>query len=374
MKTFTTYALTAVLLIGLMASASAQNNIVTTEQANIWNAMRQRMHSDSLKRNMVNELLSGSGMGHTVSGLLRQNDFREGLGISQEQNQKIQEGLRNIDQTISTQGESDPDPDYKLLLDADQELRRSFNEAVRANAAPDVLEEIHMNRLDLQEKMWDVQSKKRVSLFNEILTSDQMKRIQEFHISTMSETNFVFPQMFEALDLSDEQKEQLDEIKKDIKPEFEKHIAKQVEFESKHGERLTERARELVSIRDQEERQRLFDDFHRRLRADMQPEWNAVMESGRELADKLKIEMFDVLTDEQWDRMLDLIDNPPDYVKRWLAKAREANRGAMERDNVSAGGWAPGPNSWQPGDPIPEAYRIERQTRGNFPRPRQPSP
>jgi Ni/Co efflux regulator RcnB len=72
--------------------------------------------------------------------------------------------------------------------------------------------------------------------------------------------------------------------------------------------------------------------------------------------------MFDVLTDEQWDRMLDLIDNPPDYVKKILRKWKEASEKAAE--------WAPGPNSWQPGDPIPEKYRQERQTKGNFPRPK----
>ena len=89
------------------------------------------------------------------------------------------------------------------------------------------------------------------------------------------------------------------------------------------------------------------------------------MESGRALADRLKIEMFDVLNDAQWERMLDLIDNPPEYVKKAIARIRKE----MGTEDSSSGGWQPGPGSWRPGDAIPEAYRQERNTRGNFPRP-----
>jgi len=365
MKTFTFYGLAVILLLGLTTSAFAQSNIVTAEQAEIINSMNRQTYADARIQSMVRSLLNGSEMGLFVSGFLRQEDFREGVGVSQEQNQKIQEGLRNIDQAAFTQGESDPD--YKLLVDADQELRRSFSEAVMSNAALDVLEEIREARLDLQIQMSEMRSEKRANLFNEVLTPDQWKRIQEYYISTMSYTNYVFPQMFEALDLSDEQREQFEDIKKNIEPEFVEHIAKQVEHETRSWEKLNELAMELESIRDWEERQRLFEDIRKKVREEFQPERNALLESGKGLADRLKSEMFDVLTDEQWARMVDLIDNPPDYVKRVIARTREA----LERTDSSTGttgGWQPGPGSWQPGDGIPEGYRIQRETRRQFPR------
>jgi hypothetical protein len=62
----------------------------------------------------------------------------------------------------------------------------------------------------------------------------------------------------------------------------------------------------------------------------------------------------------QWDRFQELIDDPPDYIKAWHKKLKEAAK--------EAGTWQPGPNSWQPGDPIPEGYRQQRQERGRFPR------
>jgi Ni/Co efflux regulator RcnB len=93
---------------------------------------------------------------------------------------------------------------------------------------------------------------------------------------------------------------------------------------------------------------------------------NEARESGKGLADKLKVEMFDVLTDEQWNRMLNLIDNPPEHAKKIIAQMREKSE--QESAYASTEAWQPGPNSWKPGDPIPEGYRQQRQERGRFPR------
>ena len=365
MKTKLVLIAVACLLLGLTTSVSAQNNIVTAEHANIINSMNQQMQKDFQVRSTTYFLLSGNEMGNVVSGLLRRNDFREGIGISQEQNQIIQERLRSID--YATSPDRSNDPDFTPLLEEERELRRSFSEAVRSNAPFDVLEEIQNNRLEIKMTMAEMQSERRANLFTENLTPEQMKRIQEFHISAMSEANFVFPQMFEALGLSDEQKKQLDEIKKRVVPEFEKHVNRQVEYEGKFREKLNEvLVEKLNAVPDQKERQRLLDDTQRRLRAEMQPEWSEIMESGKGLADTLKIRMFDVLTDEQWARMIDLIDNPPDYVRKVVEEMREQHR--IANVNSSSGGWQPGPNSWKPGDPVPEQYRIERNVRSRFPR------
>ena len=87
--------------------------------------------------------------------------------------------------------------------------------------------------------------------------------------------------------------------------------------------------------------------------------------------------MFDVLMDEQWNRLQELIDHPPEYALMFIKELRESF-GLVESEKSEEEGaegglspsvWLPGPGSWRPGDAIPEAYRQERNTRGNFPRP-----
>jgi hypothetical protein len=81
--------------------------------------------------------------------------------------------------------------------------------------------------------------------------------------------------------------------------------------------------------------------------------------------------MSNVLTSAQWARMMNLIDNPPEYVKGMIAEMRrqmgidEPQAGSSRQPG---GGWVPGPGSWRPGDPLPEGNRTERETRSRFPR------
>jgi len=67
------------------------------------------------------------------------------------------------------------------------------------------------------------------------------------------------------------------------------------------------------------------------------------------------MELYDVLTDEQWDKLQNLVDNPPEYIKAWLKVYSSRNQKQEE--------WQPGPDSWKPGDGIPESYRQERNER-----------
>jgi len=121
-----------------------------------------------------------------------------------------------------------------------------------------------------------------------------------------------------------------------------------------------------------EQRQQLVVDVRNRIQAELQPELNAATEFRKRLGNALIIRMFDVLTDEQYARVIDLIDNPPDYVvallKRWREQSGESEESKEVEEGEKSGVWIPGPNSWRPGDPIPGAYRIERETRSRFPR------
>ncbi len=88
-----------------------------------------------------------------------------------------------------------------------------------------------------------------------------------------------------------------------------------------------------------------------------------ISETGKEIAKKLKFKMFDVLTDEQMERMAELIDNPPDYIKKMSGRLK------ANTTNGQDGQWKPDENSWKPGDAIPEEYLEQRKERKkNFPK------
>jgi len=97
------------------------------------------------------------------------------------------------------------------------------------------------------------------------------------------------------------------------------------------------------------------------------PEYKKIQEAlqskTKAFSTQFRTRLYDVLTDEQWVRLQELIDNPPEHAKALLKKLRE-QRGEAEK----TGAWSPGPGSWRPGDGIPEGYRIERNTRRQFPR------
>jgi hypothetical protein len=318
---------------------------------------------------MVSDLLSGRKA--NVDGLvpyLGMSSMREGLDLSQEQIQKIQQEVqRNLYPILEN------DPNFLSLRDE----ARKFDPD-----SPAATEETLKRYADLQVEMDNMVAQKRVNLIYENLTPDQNKKVYEYHISNMDATGYVFPGMFEALDLSGEQKQQLDKIQKEMKPELEKHIDRKFELQDKEYNMIQERRKGMTppQVRDMiQPEDEAWGDVVLKVRAELQPERDRIMESGRKLADELKIKMFDVLTDEQWARMIDLIDNPPDHVKKMVAAIRKVRGDDDNKPDANKPGvWMPGPNTWRPGDPIPEQYRQQRQEqqrtrqRAGFPRTENP--
>jgi Ni/Co efflux regulator RcnB len=327
---------------------------LTFAQTNMDTARRQ-MHENIANRSLLSDLL----MGHkaNVDGLvpyLGMSYMREGLGFSQEQLQKVQQAvLRNMYPVLEN------NPDFISLREEMQKFDPNSSDAT---------EETLKKFADLRVAMDEMIKIKQMSLLYENLTSEQKKKIYEFHISSMSETEFIFPSMFEALDLSDGQKTQFDKIQKGIMPELEKHVGMIRELGSKEWRMIEERSKTSLpnpQVREIQVGDGARSDVIMKIRAELQPERDKLMESGKKLADELKIQMFDVLTDAQWKRMIDLVDNPPEYVKKLLAETRKSK----EKEANKPGEWIPGPNSWKPGDAIPEEYRQQRNERqGRFPR------
>jgi len=357
--------LTVILLAGLTALTSAQDAEALRKARENQRAM---MRSPAMKRVMENSMRQGmlsnweNRTGPASFGLLHADGNAEALGISEEQRQKIMDSMTKV--TIN-----DDDPDLKPILN---EMRRMGTEMPGGPFAENASEETQMKFFDLQMEMNNVIQKRRDKLINETLSPEQFRKIQEYQISTMANNPFVSPDMFEALDLSDEQKRQLADIKRELKPEYEKQADKLVEgqlfFHEKFQEEIGDK---LDNVTDPEERNRISTEASKKV-MEKYPEYAKGMgeftEAGNVLANNLKFKMFDVLTDEQIERMKNLIDNPPEHVKKIFENFRKmAMKGNAPAAANASGEWRPGPDSWKPGDAIPAEYLKEREKRKTFP-------
>ena len=216
------------------------------------------------------------------------------------------------------------------------------------------------------------------------LTPVQMQKVREAEMALMSEMPILNPSMFHALDLTDEQKEQMDAIKQSLEPLFEQIVEELVEAEDamqqmrwdlfeivgirfdENGQPVDEEGRSLAN--DREAKERKGREMERELsgNVEFQTRMRRTNERASDFMRDFKFQMLDILTDEQLVRMQHIIDNPSPHV-RDLRDRLQAARAARDRD---ANEWQPGINSWRPGDPLPAEYleRRQRQSR-NFPRP-----
>ena len=335
--------LAVILLFGLTVSAVAQEDEETRKASNAITLRAAKTELKGSRRSAWNGNYSDF-----VLSFLEIDDAREGIGVSKEQVQKIQDikhgPYERLYETIQN------DPNYKSIQEEMLKLARTGGPYMK-----DASEETQKKYFDLMAKSKGIVEEKKGNLINEILTPEQMKKIKEFQISLMPRFPIVSPNMFEALDLSDAQKKQFDEIKKEMEPEFEKAIDMHTESDSFPIKLSHEIDEKLKDVTDPQERQRLEDDLRKEAQLKGQQLCDEAVEYDKGFVNRLKFKMFDVLTDEQMKRMADLIDNPPDYVKKnfW-------------RNTI--GEWTPGPDSWKPGDGIPEEYIKHREEQRRFPR------
>ena len=367
--------LTTILLLGLTTLVFAQTTPTPTtdtqeaqrkarEMQRVQRAMMRspavlQSQKNATKQTM-NSFWNGESSNLMAMGLLQQEDFREGLGVSKEQHQKIQDVMKNSFTDMQN------DPSVKPMRDELTKLMTENGGPFAENASEETQKKFFELQSQMQLKTQEMMMQKMRNAVTENLTPDQLKKIKEFQISTMSEIPILSPSMFEALDLSDVQKQQLDGIKNEMRPEFEKQTDKMIDMQSKFMVKFQDELEKLESVTDPEERQRLMKNIGETVRKsnpEIQREMDEMMESGKVFANKMKTRMLDVLTDEQIAKMVQLIDNPPHYVKSVIAKIRkEMGQGDNETDE-----WRPGIHSWKPGDAIPAEYLKQREERKAFP-------
>ena len=282
------------------------------------------------------------------------------LGTSEEQYQQYIAHIEN--------GQNSPEA-LKML--AEMDALENTDDFRKGN----VDEETQKKLQDLAEQLGVFISKLATDAMNNVLTPEQKQKIQEIQLANMAEMQIISPSIFEALNLADAQKQQMETIKKKLEPEFEKtidiladgEVALQIKVWDKYrseGIRYSPEMNEPIKKKLMEEN----------------PEYKKIYEEiqskGQAFSTKFKTQMFDVLTDEQWMRLQELIDNPPEHALIFRKRLRE-NAGESEesKEGEKPGTWIPGPGAWQPGSSaIPEQYRQERNSRRPFPRGSNPHP
>ena len=199
----------------------------------------------------------------------------------------------------------------------------------------------------------------------EILTPEQMREVRKLEIQLMAELGVPFPSMFEIFDLTDEQKKEMDEIIGEMKPQYDRLVLEFLTLESEieYAQMRSEiKGKTFASL---EELHKSFGEIRSRY-AMANPDGNKrsreFYERGTKFATLLQDRMMNVLTDEQLDRMQVVLDETPNSIKRFLAGVK-----AMRELQKMLPAYAPGPDSWRPGMPLPVLFKEERRT-GNFPR------
>ena len=331
----------------------------------------QDYYRDQLQKNGDRALnrATWNGSLSTTLGRLNSPEFREAWNVSDEQYLQIRAIKYGENGGLSEVNAYRESLEYHEHLEVQREIARSarYQNADGKTKADMILES--------EEKRFAHIRNLKENAINNLLTAEQKQKIREFELVNMSNWQFTSFHSFEAFDLTDAQKQELEALKKEFEPEFERQLEDFVNREDLDNQmyRMVKAEYERQTGIDLEVFQNLRDFRMTRydaLRAKMLAEntefrrMHERMTAERELfAVQFKTKMFDVLTDEQWDRLQGLLDNPPDYIKAWRNRIKEAEEAAQR-----AGTWVPGPGSWQPGDAIPIQYRQERETRGRFPR------
>jgi hypothetical protein len=197
----------------------------------------------------------------------------------------------------------------------------------------------------------------------ETLTPEQMLHVRKLEMQLMSEMGIPFPSMFDPLNLTDEQKQEMNLIADEMKAEFDRLTLEEALLK---GERLaaTYGLLQGKSFASRDEFQKSRRDVLRQYVPSeaMRKKSKDLQEQGTKMTTLLKNRLMNVLTDEQLDKMQKIMDESPEYVKKILAEFK-ARREAQQKSPD----YIPGPDSWHPGDPLPVQFKEQRRVRG-FPR------
>jgi len=291
------------------------------------------------------------------SDVVKDPDARAALGLSDEQYQQILDRLDNTDMN-----------EYQLTYPGMQEIIKEL-EAIRKPDDPyfqsmeNADAETQKKFLDISERQSKLWTYSRINFRNgivlSVLTAEQKQKLNEAVLASIAAMPVISPNVFEALDLTDAQKQKMAEIKKEHEPEFEQileNIANSnMVIVNKVIDEFEKQGGDLMSGEDFQDK---IPEIMKKLMTN-DPEVKKIHEeivsSSRQFATQFKMKLFDVLTDEQWKRLQQLTDDPSEHIKI-LRKKLQTNMGRSEETEEQDKD-AP----WCSGDAIPEEYRQERR-------------
>jgi len=197
----------------------------------------------------------------------------------------------------------------------------------------------------------------------ETLTPEQMLKVRKLEMQLMSEMGIPFPAMFDPLDLTEEQKKEMEKITDTMKAEFERLTLEDATLGAERTA-IIFRTLQGKSFDSYDEFQKsLMDAFRQHVPSEAARKKGVdIQERGIKLTTLLQSRLMNVLTDEQLDKMQKILDETPEFAKKLIAEMK-AQREEQKKSPV----YVPGPDSWRPGMPMPGQFKEERQT-GRFPR------
>ena len=353
MKTKLLLLAVACLLLSTFAGLAQQPDTPQNDYERLMLSPRMQLQNRKSFENFVRSYWEGQGVHFTVLGALECPSVRSAWSVSEEQFQQFND---SVNASINT-----------------PEALDMFNELDGAGWSYDSDDEETRRRFEyLAEQSASLLHNARTDALDSILTQEQKQIIDESLLSSLGETPIVSPSMFEVLNLTDTQRQEMERIKKEFETAFEEMLEDYVNSQMILSNKWhSEFARQNNPFRQmsREELQEINQTVLRKLMSEDQ-EYKSIHEDIQSksiaFAERFKVKIFDVLTDEQWQRLQDLIDNPPRHARIFIQNLRE-QRGETEENKGDI--WVPGPGSWRPGDPLTESYRIRRNTQIRFPRP-----
>lgn len=302
---------------------------------------------------------NGNGAYMGVHAYLLNTDAKAELELSEEQFERLNAICR--ESAVMTEKREQQDPMYmNAIAEVQKTALPDDPHFENANA-----EQLQAHSQALQKLVETNLSQMHEELKN-VLTPEQMQIIHIRDLQLSAEQGLPTTSMYEALGLSDQQRSELDAVRKALEPEFEKLLQEDAAFTKelyqfaindlmkKHNEKPFESPEEIDKYFEENENKRLDDEMLKKI--------EQMQKRGQDFTKRLKVKMLDVLTDEQIAQIEKLLKNPSSFVQKELQELRAAR---LEREK--SGQWKPGPDSWKPGDPLPEEY-LQKRRESRFPK------
>jgi len=194
-----------------------------------------------------------------------------------------------------------------------------------------------------------------------ILTPEQMLQIRKLEMQLMPAIGVPFPAMFDPLDLTDEQKEEMNKIADEMKAEYDSLIIETLVSESEQlfSKYESLRGQSFASLEEFQKARNAARESANTVPIETQRKhFVEHMERGIKFTTLLQTRLMNVLTDEQLLKMQEILDDTPKFAKRMIASFKMIRMAAQLSPT-----YVPGPDSWRPGDPLPKQFMEERKVR-----------